>query len=331
MTAHILKAELHAHIEGTLTPAFVRQLADRHGSALPDDLFTPEGKYNWNDFFGFLKCYDLAASLIKTDQDYSDLTFDYLSRAAAENCIYVELICSGDHARNIGLSYGAMVNGIADGIDRARAASGIEARMQMSIVRHYGTEGAMQVVDEAIAAPHPYVTGLNIAGDETAHHPRDFAAAFVKAHEAGLGLTAHAGEVCGPESVNAVLDAFPGLSRIGHGVRAIEDADTIARLRDQGILLEVCPGSNVALSVFSRFEDHSLPALADAGVAVCLASDDPPFFDTTIGREYQIAADVFGYDDAGLTALTRRALEGAFVDDTTRQALLARLATQETP
>lgn len=176
----------------------------------------------------------------------------------------------------------------------------------------------------AARARHPLVTGFNMAGEERMGRVADYARAFDIARDAGLGLTIHAGEVCGPESVADALDLVKP-ARIGHGVRAIEDADLVARLVETGTVLEVCPGSNIALGVYPDFTSHPLKNLSDLGVRVCINSDDPPFFFTSLAREYALATDAFGFSDAEINRMTRTALECAFVDKETRARLLAKL------
>ena len=153
--------------------------------------------------------------------------------------------------------------------------------------------------------------------------------AFEIAREAGLGITIHAGELMGWESVQAALDHIRP-SRIGHGVRAIENPDLVKRIADEGIVLECCPGSNIALKVFESFEEHPFPRLLAAGCKVTLNSDDPPYFWTSLKREYDIAAKHFGMDDKALLGVTRTAIDAAFVDRKTKTALLDRLKSPVT-
>ena len=152
----------------------------------------------------------------------------------------------------------------------------------------------------------------------------DYARAFDIARDAGLGLTIHAGEVCGAFSVSDALDLVRP-SRIGHGVRAIEDRDVVARLVELGTVLEVCPGSNIALKVYPEFDHHPLRQLKEAGVRVCINSDDPPFFHTSLDREYEIASSAMGFSEAEIGEMTRTAIEAAFVEEDVRARLLARL------
>jgi adenosine deaminase len=319
------KAELHVHLEGTARPELLRRLARRAGLAVPGGLLDGDDAFHWSGFLGFLQTYDLAASLIRTAEDYRDVVFEYLVACAAEGTRYVEMISSPDHARNVGLSEQEHRAGVFQGIDDARAATGIEARVLVSIVRNFGVEAAERVATEAAAMPHEYVVGFNMAGDEAGFPAAAFTRAFAIAHDAGLGCSCHAGEHAGPESVRAAL-ALPGVVRLSHGVRAAEDPALVAELAERRIVLEVCPTSNVALGVYPSYAAHPLPALMAAGVPVTLASDDPPYFGTTIGREYGLAQRHFGLDDDALRAITATALGAAFADEDTRRRLARTLA-----
>ena len=324
VVAAIPKAELHVHLEGTAKPELVRRIAARNGLVLPPGLFADEETFAWRDFLDFLKTYDLAASVIRTAQDYRDVVFEYLADCAAEGAIYVELISSPDHARAVGLSEAEHREGIFRGIDDAREAHGIEGRVLVSVVRNFGVEAAERTAAEAAAMPHPYVVGFNLAGDEAGYPPPPFTRAFAIARDAGLGCTVHAGEHAGPESVRQAL-ALPGVTRISHGVRAVEDAGLVAELVERGTVLEVCPTSNVSLGVYGSYAEHPLDRLRAAGVAVTLGSDDPPYFGATIGEEYAVAAEHFGLDASDLLGLTRTALRASFADIELRRSLLARL------
>jgi adenosine deaminase len=317
-------AELHVHLEGTATPELVGRLAARNGVAIPPG--TIEGdRFLWRDFLDFLQTYDRAASVVRTAQDYRDVTFEYLVRCAAEGALYVELTASPDHAAEAGLPYGDMLAGIAQGIDDARAAAGIESRVIVTAVRNFGAARAEAVARTATAQPHPYVTGFGLAGDEAGFPPGPFARAFEIAHAAGLGLTCHAGEWAGPESVRGALALPVPMTRLGHGVRAVEDAGLVRELAQRGTVLEVCPTSNVALSAYGGYRQHPFPLLRDAGVRVTLGSDDPPYWQASIGGEYAVARSEWGLEDHELREITRTAVEAAFVADDLRSSLLARI------
>jgi adenosine deaminase len=314
------KAELHVHVEGAASPDLVQRIAARNGIRVPDGVIGPDGKFVWRDFLDFLDTYDAATSVIRTGEDYRDIVYEYLVKCAAEGAIYVELTASADHASQVGLSDDEHLAALAQGIDDARAETGIEARIVMSCVRHFGAEKAREVARRTVGGPHPYVTGFGMGGDEAGFPPEAFAPAFEIAREAGLGLTVHAGEWAGPESVRGGLAL--GVSRIGHGVRASEDPELVAELAERGTVLEVCPTSNVALGLYPSYEEHPLPALRAAGVPVTLGSDDPPYWDASIGGEYEVAAERMGFDEEALREVTKTALRAAFVEEDVRLRLL---------
>jgi adenosine deaminase len=187
-------------------------------------------------------------------------------------------------------------------------------------VRNFGVEACEDVARRTVALAHPYVVGFNMAGDEAGFPAADYVRTFATVAEAGLGCSVHAGEHAGPQSVRDAL-ALPGVVRISHGVRAVEDPALVAELAERGIVLEVCPTSNVVLGVFPGYEDHPLPTLRDAGVKVTLGSDDPPYFGTTIGREYELAHDLLGCDLEDLRDITETALDAAFVGPDVRGKL----------
>ncbi|GAB4362900.1 MAG: adenosine deaminase [Oricola sp.] len=318
----VLKAEIHCHIEGAAGPELVAMQAGKYGADV--SAIIRDGSYVWSDFTSFLHAYDLASMLFRCEDDYALLAETYLSDLAAQGAIYSEFFISTDHAINAGLTPDAYISGLAEGIRRARDRHGIEARMIATGLRHEGPQGVERAARYIAANPHPLVTGFGMAGDERMYQPKDFAKAFDIARDAGLSITVHAGELCGAESVRGALDHL-GPARIGHGVRAVEDPALVKRLADEGIVLEVCPGSNIAIGVFRSYAEHPFPRLRAAGVKLTLSSDDPPFFHTSLAQEYETARRHFGLDAAGLLEATRTAIEAAFVDGETRARLLARL------
>ncbi len=266
----VAKAELHVHLEGTAPPALVRRLAQRNGLAVPEGVFADEDTFAWSDFLHFLRTYDLAASVIRTAEDYRDVTFEYLASVAAEGGVYVELIASPDHAAAVGLTDAEHYAGIAQGIDDARDATGIEARIVIAAIRNLGVEAAEAIAERHADDRHPYVVGFNLVGDEAAWPADQFTRAYEIAATSGLGCTVHAGEHAGPESIRAAL-ALP-ITRISHGVRAIEDPALVQELAERQTVLEVCPTSNVALNLLPTNADHPLGALREAGVRITLAA-----------------------------------------------------------
>jgi adenosine deaminase len=318
----VLKAELHCHIEGAASPELVTRQAQKYGADV--SAFIKDGSFVWHDFTSFLAAYDASADLFRSEDDYARLSEHYLTSLARDGAIYSEIFISPDHAKKAGLSPAAYTDALGEGIGRAKAKTGIEGRMIVIGVRHFGIEAVEAAARFATRSRNPLVTGFGMAGEERFGDIEDYVRAFEIAREAGLGITVHAGELAGWESVRGALDHIRP-SRIGHGVRAIENPELVKRIADEGIVLEVCPVSNVELKVFDGYSSHPFTALRAAGCKVTLNSDDPPYFWTSLKKEYEVAATHFGLDDKALAALTRTAIDAAFVDRKTRTTLLARL------
>jgi adenosine deaminase len=316
-------AELHVHLEGTAPPELIRRLAARNGLTVPEGVFAAPDRFAWVDFLDFLRTYDLAASVVRTAQDYRDVTYEYLVGCASQGAVYVELLASPDHAASVGLSDAEHFGGIAQGIDDARADSGIEARILAVAIRNFGVAAAEAIARHLAEDRHPYVVGFNLAGDEAGYPPAQFARAYEIASGAGLGCTVHAGEHAGAESVREAL-TLP-VTRISHGVRATEDPELVRELAARGIVLEACPTSNVATGVYTGYETHPLRDLYEAGVKVTLGSDDPPYFGASIGGEYAVARERLGFEEGELRSITRTAIQASFADDALKRALLKRL------
>lgn len=313
--------ELHLHLEGAAPPDFIRRLAAEKHVDLTG-VFDEHGSYVYKDFEGFLKVYEAATAVLQTPHDYARLTSEVLERSRDHGAIYTEAFLSPDFCggRDVAAwrDYAAAMQEAAQGVD------GIEMRGIITCIRHLGPDKARETAICAAETAGDFITGFGIAGDETVLEPQDFAWAFDCAREAGLGLTAHAGEFRGADSVRAALDDLR-VSRIGHGVRVIEDLALVDRLAEDGIVLEVCPGSNVALGVYAKFGAHPIEKLRGRGVKVTVSTDDPPFFHTDLTAEYDALNAAFGWDDEMIRQINRTAAEAAFCDDATRAALLKRL------
>lgn len=318
----IPKVELHCHLEGSIAPALARELAARNGLALPAGLFGADGHYIWKDFLSFLAAYDRVCTVLRTPRDFGDVIYSYLAGVAAEGAIYVEMFCSPERPAALGISYTAWLEALAEGIDRAQREFGIVGRIIIICIRHLGPERALAMAEAMVAEPHPYVVGFGMGGDEAKFTPADFVPAYRLARDKGYGCTVHAGEVVGPESVWAAIDSLP-VTRIGHGVRSADDPALMAELARRGTVLEVCPGSNVALGLYPDRASHPLHRLIASGVPVTLNSDDPPFFHTTLGNEYDMA----GLDDGALRHIARTAVEASFADETTKLGLLKEIGS----
>ena len=298
----------------------MQRIAARNGLRIPDGVIGDDGRFVWRDFLDFLDTYDGATSVIRTGEDYRDIVYEYLVSCAAEGAIYVELTASADHAAGVGLSDEEHLAALAQGIDDARAETGIEGRIVMSCVRHFGPDKAREVARRTVEGRIPTSPASAWAATRRASRPGTSPTRSRSPARPGSASPSTPGEWGGPESVRGGLAL--GVSRIGHGVRAIEDPDLVRELAERGTVLEVCPTSNVVLGLYPSYAEHPLPALRAAGVPVTLGSDDPPYWDASIGGEYAVAAEQFGFGDEDLREITRTALHAAFVEEEVRRRLL---------
>ncbi|WP_368667855.1 adenosine deaminase [Palleronia pontilimi] len=317
----IPKLELHLHLEGAAPPDLIRALAREKHVDL-SGIFDDRGHYAYDSFAAFLRVYEAACTVLQTPDDFARLTRTVLERSAAQGVIYTEAFLSPDFCGQRDVSaWREYLHAIREA---AQSAPDIQMRGIVTCIRHFGPDAARETALCAAETAGDFLTGFGIAGDESAGHPRDFAYGFDMAREAGLSLTAHAGEWGGAQSVRDALDHLR-VARIGHGVHAINDPALVDRLAEDGITLEVCPGSNVTLGVYPDWRSHPIDKLRAAGVPVTVSTDDPPFFHTTMTHEYQRLSDTFGWDDEIFTDIARTAANAAFCDDATRAALLKRI------
>ncbi|TDL90670.1 adenosine deaminase [Meridianimarinicoccus aquatilis] len=318
------KIELHLHLEGAAPPTLIRDLAKKRHVNL-SGIFDNNGMYAFRDFGQFLKVYEAACTVLRSPEDYHALTLAVLETQAEEGAIYSEVFlcpqfCGGGDVA----AWRDYVAAAQDAAALAESRFGVSLRIIATAVRHFGPDAAKRAALCAAETAGEFVTGFGLAGDEGAGRPRDFAWAFDLAREAELGLTAHAGEWGGPSSVRDTVDDLR-VSRVGHGVRAVEDPALVERLARDGIVLEVCPGSNVALGVYPSWHAHPVDRLREAGVPVTISTDDPPFFHTSLSREYDLLSDAFGWDADTFAAINRTAVDAAFCDAQTKADLIKRL------
>jgi adenosine deaminase len=313
--------ELHLHLEGAAPPAFIRGLAAEKHFDL-SGAFREEGSYAFDGFARFLKVYEAVSSVIVTPSDHARLTRAVLEECAAHGAIYVEVFMAPSLAAGNDLA--AWREQVAAVEEAAASVPEVILRAIPSCIRHQGPDAARAAARCAAETAGGFVTGWGMGGDERVGKPSDFAWAFDCAREAGLGITCHAGEFDGPSGIRNTLDALRP-SRIGHGVRAIEDFALVDQLAEDGIVLELCPRSNVALGLYPSIARHPIERLRERGVAVTVSTDDPPFFGTDLTREYEALGDAFGWDDEVVREVNRTAARAAYCDETTRAALLKRI------
>ena len=320
----IPKIELHLHLEGGAPPAFIRGIAKEKGVDL-SGIFREDGSYSYKDFWHFLKVYEAATSVLTTPEDYARLTRAVLEKRAENGVVYSETFISPDFCGGGDLgAWREYLHAMEETAAKAEADLGITLRGVITCIRHFGPEKSRPIAECAAQTKGDFITGFGIAGDELIGKPKDYLWAFDCAREAGLQLTAHAGEWGGAESVrDAIRDL--NVERIGHGVQAITDLALVDEIGEAGITLECWPGSNVFLGVFPTWRDHPIEKLRERGVKVTVSTDDPPFFHTTMTAEYDRLADTFGWDEDIFDEINANALAAAFCDEDTRARVAKKL------
>jgi adenosine deaminase len=320
--------ELHRHLDGNVRLATVLDLARRHRLPLPawtEAELAPHVRLAdpVPDLMGFLARLDLLRSVLADLDAVRRVVRENLEDAAAEGIDAVELRFSPAFmAEPHGLDPVAVAHAACDALAAARGAVPVVAKLIVIVSRTYGPEAGWREVEAALACRDRGVVALDLAGDEAGFPGALFVDHFRRAGAAGLRLVAHAGEAAGPESVRQAVLGL-GAERIGHGVRAIEDAATVDLLVARGVPLEVCPTSNVQTSTVRSYREHPLPALLARGVRATLSTDDPAVSGIDLAHEYRVARDEMGLDEAALAALQETALEAAFLTAEERRRLVS--------
>lgn len=295
------KAELHLHLEGSLTPETLREIEPSLTGEEIRERYSPGG-----DFAGFLAAFIWVLGFLRGPEEYALAARRLLERLAAENVLYAEITLSAGVMLRRKQDFGAIFSALR----REAASSAVEVRWILDAVRQFGAAEAMAVAELAAAHRHDGVVAFGIGGDEQAGPVDWFAEVFRYVQREGLHLTVHAGETGGPESVRRAVEL--GAERIGHGVTAIQDPSLLRLLRERGIALEVCLSSNVATGAVSGLPAHPLPAFLRAGVPVTLNTDDPGLFGTTLSAEYELAARQFGLGEEQMRRVAENGFRYAF-------------------
>lgn len=309
------KAELHLHIEGTLEPELMMRLAERNGVTIPyKSVEEIREAYEFSDLQSFLDIYYAGAAVLQTRQDFYDLTWAYLERAAADNVRHVEIFFDPQTHTERGISFDIVVDGIHRALQQGEDKLGISFRLILCFLRHLSADEAMETLEEAM--PHRNrIDAVGLDSSEVGHPPSKFTAVFDRARAAGFLTVAHAGEEGPPEYIREALDLLK-VERIDHGVRCLEDADLVQRLVDEQVPLTVCPLSNVKLRVFDTLEQHNLKDLLAAGLCATVNSDDPAYFGGYIGENFLQAQAALKLTAAELRTLARNAFRASFLPQT---------------
>lgn len=318
------KTELHLHIEGTLEPELMLRLAERNGVALPfADVDALRAAYDFSCLQDFLDLYYAGCDVLRTAEDFHDLTAAYLERAHADRVRHVELFFDPQSHVPRGVSLETVLDGIESALGRAHREHGITSELILCFLRHLDESDAIATLESAL--PHrERIVGVGLDSSEKGNPPEKFARVFAAAREAGFKAVAHAGEEGPAQYVRTALDLLE-VERIDHGNAALDDPDLVARLVAERMPLTVCPLSNLALCVVDDLAQHPLRRMLDAGLCATIHSDDPAYFGGYVADNYVAMASALGLDRDALVTLARNGIEASFASDERRAELSAEL------
>ena len=311
------KIELHVHLEGTVRPRTLLEIARRNDYDLPAD--TEEGLaalYDFRDFTHFIEVWVLTTNALRTAQDFREVVVEYAAEAASHGAVYVEGIFSPAERVRRGVDWDEIFTGYCDGAQEARELHGVEVRLTPDIIRGFPLEDAEATVRHAAKYRDRGVLGVGLGGLEADYPPEPYEPAFDLARELGLASVPHAGEAAGPPSVRGALETLRA-DRIRHGVRAVEDDGLVREIADRRVVLDVCPISNLRTGAVHTLDEHPLPKLVAAGALCSISTDDPAMFGTDLSQDYEAAASLGLDPEAAFAA----GLEGALCDEATKSQL----------
>ena len=319
------KAELHVHIEGTLEPELVFELAAKHGLALPyQSVEELRAAYRFTDLQSFLDIYYAGANVLRDVADFHAMTSAYLRRAHADGIVHTEIFFDPQTHTSRGVPLGVVMAGITQALQEAQAQLGITHRLILCFLRHLSAEEAMQTLEQALPW-RDSLAGVGLDSSEVGHPPSKFTDVFARARSLGLLAVAHAGEEGPPAYIEEALDLLH-VRRVDHGVRCTEDPALVARLAHERMPLTVCPLSNVRLRVFDQMADHNLKSLLTQGLCVTVNSDDPAYFGGYVLENYLAVERGLGLSRDDLTLLARNSIEASFLTDSAKQRWFAAIA-----
>ena len=320
--AALPKAELHLHIEGSLEPELMFELAQRIRVAIPfGSVEEVRAAYAFSNLQDFLDIYYQGMGVLHREQDFYDLTAAYCARAHADAVRHVEIFFDPQGHTARGIAFETVITGITRALDDAAASYGMTSKLILCFLRHLSEADAEATLDAAL----PWldrIDGVGLDSSEVGHPPAKFERVFARARTLGFKIVAHAGEEGPPEYVHQALDLLK-VDRIDHGNRSLEDPALVARLAADGMTLTVCPLSNLKLCVVGDLADHPLKTMLDAGLKATVNSDDPSYFGGYVNANYQAVADALDLSKAELVTLARNSFTGSFLDDAAKARHLA--------
>ena len=318
------KAELHIHIEGSLEPEMMFELAERNGVALRyASAAEARRAYDFGDLQSFLDLYYEGMQVLLYEQDFYDLTRAYLQKVSVQNVRHTEIFFDPQAHTDRGVPFETVISGIHRALVDGEQQLGISSELIMCFLRHLSAEKAM----ETLKASLPFrerIVAVGLDSSEVGHPPRDFKAVFDRAREHGFLTVAHAGEEGPPEYIWQALDDLK-VSRIDHGVRCTEDPKLVERLREEQIPLTVCPLSNVKLRVFDSIQDHNLKRMLDLGLRVTVNSDDPAYFGGYVDENFHASQEGLHLSRDHVYQLAKNSFRASFLDAERKQRLLDEL------
>jgi adenosine deaminase len=307
-------AELHLHVEGTLEPELLVRLAARNGVALPaTDPGELRARYRFDGLQAFLDLHYANLQVLRQEQDFYDLAYAYLARAAAAGVRRAEIFFDPQTHVGHGVPLAAVFGGLTAALADGERDHGISADLILCFLRDRGPQEAAETLRAALPFRDQFIA-VGLDSTEIGYPPALFTQVYAQAAAEGLRLVAHAGEEGGPDTVHEALDLLH-VERIDHGVRSMEDPALVAELRDRQIALTVCPLSNVALRVVDALSQHMLPAMLDSNLLACVNSDDPAYFGGYVDDNLAAVREAFGFDDATLAMLARNSFDACFAPD----------------
>lgn len=322
--AALPKTELHVHIEGTLEPEMMFDLAARNDFELPfPSIDEVRAAYRFTDLQSFLDIYYQGAAVLQTPDDFRDLMSSYLEKASRDGVRHAEIFFDPQSHTERGVGYPVMMQGFREAMSDAAAGLGISSDLILCFLRHLSGEDAVRTLREA----EPHLEGVIAVGldsSEKGRPPELFEEAYSLARELGLRTVAHAGEEGPPSYVVGALDVL-GVERVDHGVRSLEDEEVVRRLRTERVPLTVCPLSNVALKVVPSIAEHPIVRLMEEEVLVTVNSDDPAYFGGYVADNYRALVEGIGLGESALVQLARNSITASFLDDGRKQDLLEEL------
>lgn len=318
-TQHLPKAELHIHIEGSLEPELMLQLAERNNVSTPfSTVEEVQAAYAFTDLQSFLDIYYQGANVLLHEQDFYDMTWAYLLRCKEEAVVHTEIFFDPQTHTERGIPIEVVINGIYNALQDAKTQWGQSGHLILCFLRHLSAESAMATLESALPFKDKII-GVGLDSSELGHPPEKFTAVFERAIQEGFLTVAHAGEEGPPDYIWQALDLLK-VSRIDHGVRCIEDDVLLERLRKQQIPLTVCPQSNLKLCVVDDMSQHNILQLLEKGLLVTTNSDDPAYFGGYLNKNYTALVDSLGMTKAQAVQLARNSFAASFLSDEQKAA-----------